>query len=171
MSNSCINQLVVTGSDDALERFRQQARGVWPWREMSDPDDRVSPLEVTKFLKPPHAAINSYQNVGYIWCMAHIGCRSGANEVTLDREPGQLMYGFVTAWTPLGEDVILAMSMQHPNLVFEYEWDEPGNLFDGRLVCSGGVVQEVAASSGDNYVGRLCGDPEDEDDEDKETPI
>jgi hypothetical protein len=135
---------------------------------LSDPDDYIVALALNRFLAPPLAAINDYQRVGYQWVRRHWG-NKGTFDVTWEwHSTKQIQYLFSTGNTEVSDEVMVEMSVAFPGLVFEYEWDEPGCRFEGRLVAQGGAITEKDEAADTNYTGRLYGPPEDED---KETPV
>ena len=115
---------------------------------------------VTNFVPPSWEAINDYQNVGSNWTRSVLGTKWGAYDVEVETGPEQLIYQFTTAWTGLSDTVIEAMSKRFPALAFRYQYDEPGNLFEGAIAAEAGEITEEWDREGDNYEGILCGPPE-----------
>ena len=168
MANICLNALTITGPAPILDQFASFAVGVWPWIDwLTDPDDRVEVLAVTNFMPPvPAAARHDYTNYGHQWCNRVLGTR-GAYQCERERPvPGRLVYQFNTAWCQLDEGVIAAMSSRFPRLKFVYEWDEPGDQFEGEMVAAYGDVELTDSSADEDYTGRLAGPPEKEDEVD-----
>jgi hypothetical protein len=167
MPNHCQNQLIVTGTPEELERFRLHAQGVWPWRHMDGCDDNVGLLTFTKFIPAPLEMINDYQQKGINWCANVLGSKWGAYDVELEQDPGQLRYMFDTAWSPMSDAVLLAMSVQFPTLVFDLVFDESGMEFEGQRGAAGGVLSDGWDGRGVEYRGILNGPPEHDDDEEE----
>ena len=170
MSNHVSSQLIITGPAAQLDRFHERAKGVWPWRKWTDPDDKRHMLMVTQFIRPPLVAINDYNEVGYRWCSSQLGTKWGAYDVQYERMPEQITYLFSTANTALSADVFAAMAAAFPDLVFEYTYDEPGCQFEGGISAAGGVVCGDWEGEGDDYRGILCGPPEKEEEPEYDHP-
>ena len=168
MANDCAGILTITGKRADLKRFAAAAVGCWPWGSpYTDPDDNASVLEVCNFVVPSAAARQDYQKGGYPWCSQTLGSKWGAYHQERRWCDGKLQYTFDTAWGPLDEGVIQAMSSHYPKLEFNYEWDEPGCEFDGMIEVKDGEIVAADESCGNTYGGRICGPPCKDEDEEK----
>ena len=115
---------------------------------------------VTEFIPPPLYAINDYSNKGWNWCINVLGTKHGAFDAQVEHGIDQLTYLFTTANTGLSSNVLEAMSVQVPGLIFEYQYDEPGCEFEGEIRAEGGEVTDEWEREGERYEGILCGPPE-----------
>lgn len=145
MPNHVENDLRVTGDKEELKRFKEFAKGKYPWNE----DKEKELLSCNKFIPAPEDAIKDYNKVGYNWCIENWGTKWGFYEVELQEEDDELFYTFSSAWSP-AIPVIEKMGEMFPELTFDLRYYEGGMGFHGVLRIEKG---RIVAEQQHEYVG------------------
>ena len=147
MPNHCDNKLTVTGPKAEVDRFILKARGEkecldvnkfvpMPEELRNQPSYPGNQSEQTKRLQEAHGYPDWYE-----WACGEWGTKWGAYEGSMERDwPDSVTYGFSTAWAPLGNKLIAAISDQFPTLHLELNYEEPGNGFRGSTAAQGGRI-------------------------------
>ena len=153
MANYCSNQLTVTGADPDLRAFREHARG------------DQGPFDINRFIPMPQAirqteapnpdaeqaqALRATYGAAdwHEWARQNWGTKWGAADTTSQwQSPDTLVYQFTTAWTPFSEQVIAAISEQHPSLEFHLEYEEPDCAFHGSCTAANGQILSSETAS------------------------
>ena len=161
--NWCENELRVKGNRETLRSFRLFAEGDFGSRCLLDFNQFVPYPE--KFLKLdriardleenghalkqlpmvenrdnlPIRVKDGYNQGGFEWCAANWGTARNAWLTRLDESDNQLLYHFITAWSP-PEPVVLAMSQRYPTLTLDLRYQERGNCFQGIFRARNGQI-------------------------------
>jgi len=134
MPNWCYNSLVVEGESDALNHFKEKAKGKG-WQ-----GDCPNELDFNQFVPMPQETIDEgYSDCGYDWEIENWGVKWGACEVCFEELGDEIQYAFETAWTaptPMMEK----WSSQYPMLTFSLSYEEPGQGFYGSIMCFDGEI-------------------------------
>lgn len=165
MPNWCENTLTVTGEPAELARFREHAKGpngdldankFIPYPEEFALLDKISPFretsvhltdeEITKAvmmgLKGRDLTRDGYNQGGYDWCIQNWGTKGNLYETIIKEVSSRILeYRFLTAWSPPAP-VIVKMSEMFPSLLFELEYKEEGNEFEGTLTAQNGQLND-----------------------------
>jgi hypothetical protein len=161
MPNHCQNTLTVTGPENFLCIFRNEARKE-KWAPKTDfLGQRIQPLELVhssvefsfdKFVPmPTHLYERTHPNpeglpTWYEWAEENWGTKWDAYDVCLEfASPGQLVYKFTTANSP-PDEFLKRLSAAFPMLDFRLLWHEEGGCF-GRHSYDCGV--EAVENHGD----------------------
>jgi hypothetical protein len=154
MPNHVENDLTITGDKKELERFKQKARGKYPWADSdNETDPKIEMLCCNSFIPAPKEAIKDYGKFGYHWCIKNWGTKWGCYETELEERDGELFYTFQSAWSPI-VPVVKKMAQVFPKLTFDYRYYEGGMGFHGVLrIEQGKVVAEKCC----DYVGSRGG--------------
>jgi len=134
MPNHVENELFITGDPAERAKFKEFARGVYPWDE-----DKKEELCCNKFIPAPQEAVADYSKVGYEWCNENWGTKWGAYDIEVQENKKELIYNFLSAWSP-PEPVVKAMGEKFPMLTFKLKYYEGGMQFKGVLVVKNGKV-------------------------------
>ena len=131
MANHCDNTLTITGPKADLEAFRKAAQ------------TSEKPLEVGNFIPMP-PDLNPEQQRR--WAIDTWGTQWGAYEFDdLQTSDNTLTYVFLTAWGPLGNQLLKVMSARFPALNFSLHYEEPSMAFKGqREAHAGDILKEWA---------------------------
>jgi hypothetical protein len=133
MPNYCANTLVIEGDKARLNHFQHKARSVERAGKALERRMVKEPLTFGKFLPVP-------KNVDWFdWCVANWGTKWEPDTYSVYREPNRLVYTFNTAWSPPLE-WLMAAAIVRPKLKFILEYDEPGMVYQGRVVYFGGYL-------------------------------
>lgn len=157
MPNHCSNELVVTGPDKELDRFKEFAKGRYLASECFEADDELTngedkPFEANNFVPMPKA-VRDEADAWYDWCVDNWGTKWGAYDCEVSKEPKALFYVFSTAWGPFEDFFMKKVSKLFPKLCFTWTWDEPSSEFDGLTTVADGEITHQETGEG----GRLCG--------------
>lgn len=165
MPNWVYNNMGVAGSLKDLEIFRQKA------------EHEGKELSYWNFITPPEEALDSGEyyaengfdangrfgntpNNWYNWNNREWGVKWDASDVTLDTTVYSLDYSWSSPWGH-PEPVFIAMVEQHPELTFEFSWQEEQG-WGGEASGSDGIyaVQrewDIPDSHADNEaIDRMC---------------
>ena len=138
MPNWCKNFLRVTGPDEDLARFRQQAAPAEPGQEAKT----ASPPEAFSFqrLVPlPLAGRNTTDGQGNSPQEAW-GCRGDVIDSEFEEtRDGAALYQFATSWNP-PMNFLRQVSVLWPTLVFLLDYDEPMVAFRGTARAQAGKL-------------------------------
>jgi hypothetical protein len=137
MPNWCDNHLTITGPNEDIARFKQQAVGHSPW-EPPLPDEKPSVLNFHSLVPIPAEVLQAgYEDAGYEWENNHWGCKWGACSADLIDDNGDsLLYGFDTAWAPPIK-FLEAVAKLWPTLTFILEYEEGGMGYKGLAKAQG----------------------------------
>ena len=164
MPNHCANQLTVKGSADQVAAFRAQAKGE---KEVFDLNKFIPMPEELRGTEAPNrdaaqaAALKEKYGAAdwHIWTLNNWGTKWGCYEgEVFDEGEGYVTYLFYTAWEPVGQSALQAMSEGYPDLLFNLtfaerlmdfwgEWDAA----EGDIVGEGGGDGIAGVSSGGVY--------------------
>lgn len=133
MPNWCGNTLNVSGAQDEVEKFKEQA---WSNQETSEGYEHTD-LSFENFIPYPDG-----EGWKYNWCVENWGTKWDACDVYLSESEGELDYTFNTAWSP-PENVVEKMIELFPHLRFTLEYEEPGEGYQGVLIGSAGIIEEA----------------------------
>ena len=140
MPNDCENTLTITGPAEAVQAFQEFAK--------SD----LTPLEIDNFVSMPEEVRNTSspnrdQELAerlsrehgapdwYEWAKRNWGTKLGAYDVDMTEvDDATTRYRFCTAWTPVNQNVMEAMTSRFPSLRIKLEYNEPGAGFRGYLI-------------------------------------
>ena len=141
MPNWCSNTLRISGPNEDVSRFKQQAAGISPW-----PDNEGAEHSILNFHSlvpvPADVLAAGYNNTGCEWEREHWGCKWGACEVRLaDESDGQIMYDFDTAWAP-PVPFLKKLAPQWPTLTFLLDYEELGTGFKGITKAAGASIED-----------------------------
>ena len=150
MPNHCENTLTVTGLQEDLHAFRDFAK-----------TDEENPLDISKFVPMPDEINNTESPNPDAQLAAMLQEKYGApdwnewacdnwgtkwvpyEQMTTEASDGNsICYWFFTAWAPLSEDCMEAISARFPTLNMHLEYSEPGMGFQGYYKLVGGQVLE-----------------------------
>ena len=140
MPNHCMNRMVITGDEESVKAFVEQAKG------------EEGALDLNSFLPMPVEIRNTAppnrdeklvakhgRHARYNWALANWGTKWGCYYVHFKEvEAGSLEYEFCTAWCTFDENVLIVMSAAHPSLHFELIYAESGCGLWGRRIAQGG---------------------------------
>lgn len=84
---------------------------------------------------------DGFNSGGYEWRIENWGTKWDATNPEVAETEEGLVYRFLSPWSP-PEPVILAMSSQHPSLLFRLEFEEETCAFAGEATLQGGKVLE-----------------------------
>lgn len=133
MPNYCSNRLTITGDETEVSSLcsfvsnyvAPDAANSWRAREAS----------LCARLAPPPSAVTDHPDweVFSDWADSHWGTssRGDLNTVVMEREPGVVVFFFLTAWSP-PLAAIYSAAVDWPALCFEAEYCEVGMGFMGR---------------------------------------
>ena len=140
----------ITGSRKDLLAFKEFARGTGPKWD-GEPEKEAKNLDLNKFVPVPDEVLfakknnrsDAFNSGGYEWCVTNWGTKWGCYdlEVTEPRTK-ELVYMFLTAWSPFGPGVLEAMSSRFPTLKFELKYAEGGMGFCGIMTAEDGLVDD-----------------------------
>jgi hypothetical protein len=129
MPNWCENILIVTGSNEELLRFKEEAKAK---------DDNKSDLTLGSLYPIPRVKIKGYLGI-YAWCNEHWGTKWDIQGTLVSETATQLKYHFESAWdAPI--HWLEKVAHDFPLLRFELQYDEPGGGFAGRAVAARGKL-------------------------------
>ena len=175
MPNWCINQLEVKGPKAQLDKFLLQAKRKKTKEEcksdlslealMPTPADLLSREATGSSME----ALNSEpakraDDDWYSWRVRNWGTKWDIDADADRINSKSATFGFNSAWSPPSKG-IQAVSKLFPKLTFVLAYDEPGMGFDGEVTFKAGVIVEEDYNQGGDYTGRLCGAPEEDEDE------
>ena len=125
MPNWCINELTVTGPEEALKDFYEQAKG-----ESTD-------LSFDKFFPTPPDLLDG--NGWYDWRINNWGTKWDVEaSVQGTPEEGKLLYTFASAWSP-PINWLAQVAVLYPELSFHMIYIEEGIGFAGKIEFSNGT--------------------------------
>lgn len=162
MANWCNNTLVIEGDKELREKLIEQAQQSHPQKIITRDENRQiikteirdekSLFSFMNFIRPPQEAIDSGEYFGYRgfdgehklgftynnWYEFNVrewGTKWDASEVMVDVFDYETIVHFDTAWSP-PIPVIKEIIKQYPDLTFEYDYEELGMSFAGRITYS-----------------------------------
>jgi hypothetical protein len=162
MPNWCDNTLIIEGDQKVIDKLIEQAQQPIPqnFSTLNKDGSRTTEVRVEpslfsfmNFIRPPQEAIDSGEYFGtrgfdgehklgfthnnwYEFNTREWGTKWDASEVTIDVfSEGDTAIHFATAWSP-AIPVIKEIIKQYPDLTFEYDYEEPGMSFAGRITYS-----------------------------------
>ena len=154
MPNHCQNSLIVRGPQTDIAAFKEKA---------VNPDDDGKPnvFDIGQFIPMPDElrsaksppvnealAEQFLKHYGardwYDWAIVNWGTKWGAYDSRLVYEDNDVLeYEYATAWSPLLDEVIVALSKKFPTLEFESMYAEQGIGFWGMLTAKDGDVMDM----------------------------
>ena len=162
MPNWVDNELTVSGSPEAIAKFKEQAGKAYPVgvdEKTNELEYETLPISFWNFIAPPQEAIESGEFFGthgfsegkrvgdtpnnwYNFQSDKWGTKWNACEAQLSSESKtELYYFFQTAWSP-PEPVFEAMVEQFPELEFQIKWEEEQG-FGAELFGSDGTLEVI----------------------------
>jgi hypothetical protein len=147
MANECSNTLHITGPSEILRKFVQENR------------DSEKSLSLSKSVPVPPDMENSHE-----WYHSNWGTKRDVDYVVdLDESypEGEVIYDFVTAWTPIIPWVKL-VATKYPELEFQLTYVETAAEFAGEYFVKGSEDQHIEYGPEDDEYRELAG-IEDED--------
>jgi len=142
MPNWCNNSLMIEGAKEDLLEFELYAKGKcveWkPSKDYPEPANtqrETRDLDFAQFVRPTEEDLSkTYHEYGYDWCIENWGTKWNACyiEVIDDYKDGCLTYIFNTAWSPISQKLLDAMTGAFRKLKFTYKFDEGGCCFVGH---------------------------------------
>jgi len=127
---------------------------------LTEKDEDIEILSCNAFIPVPKEILrNGYsrsgnklrdESFGYGWQVKNWGTKWGIYDVSITRKKRSVLYGFNTAWSP-PTPVLIAMSIQHPRLRFQYKYWEGGSGFSGNMILKAGKV--IKNTVNNNYRG------------------
>ena len=155
MPNHCAQELVITGPEETLQKFKEQAEEF-----QQDPDGpHLRAFSINKFLPMPEAIqntsapnYNTEQAAAYTkmygypdwyeWSIGVWGTKWDTfNSILTNEEPNTLTYRYKTAWSPLSETALAKVSEEYPELTFDMSFAEAGMCYWGRQTYRAGQIE------------------------------
>ena len=169
MSNWVENEIDITGPKEALDRFKEIARGkdeqegelldmdaFIPYPDEFKEQDRIaiehnekieseiegmSIEDRVEYLKK-NPRYDFYSTPGYKWRLENWGTKWNFHETRLvSEDEDNLLYAFLTAWSP-PDSVVRKMGEMFPELSFVFKYYEGNMGFHGILIIKSGEVEE-----------------------------
>jgi hypothetical protein len=161
MPNWVYNSIGVDGKTEDLQSFIAKATKPRPWQDDEPDEERFS---FWNFISPDPTKLDLYFETNgatkdlttgemvrtgdnefnwYNWNINNWGCKWDANEITIDdcQGEGYVLIQFATPWG-MPTPVFQAMAEQHPELTFDFEWEEEQG-WGGKAISKAGVYTEV----------------------------
>lgn len=130
MPNWCENKVVVSGSTEAMDK----------WREVLINENSIEPyISFDKLLPLPASEESNW----YDWRTSNWGVKWDVDEgeaMPAYSSEEEYLYHFDTAWGPPLE-LFQNISPKFPGVTFEISYYEPGMAFAGRMYICDGAVQ------------------------------
>ena len=168
MPDWCHNQLEVSGESNELRRFEEESRGKGPEytsthfavptspRESALSFHTLDPVPDELIARPyGHGGNEQADRVdgctcGFEWEAKHWGCKWGACEVWVAKQPGddkRILYVFDTPWgAPLSW--LKVVSSNYPTLKFDLLWQMEDQTRPGKAYIQAGSVDEYPKPEG-----------------------
>ena len=158
MPNWVWNQMIVTGKNDRLDAFIEQARQPYKQDQWEGAPMRESDISLWNFLRPDDSILDEYYgeepqdlsfeeriqyktNHWYDWNIRNWGCKWDASDALVYKENEILGYEFNTPWSPpLG--AFNAMVAQYPDLEFKLFYSEEQG-WGGEVVGKDGATTVI----------------------------
>ena len=141
MPNWCDNTLRVSGPEEEVARFREQAKGFEPGMT-PEPGQLPEALNFHRLIPVPGQLLVNESLDFTDWEETHWGCKWGAcNSQIVDEWDERLIYTFETPWSPPLE-FIEQVSKEWPTLIFVLEYEESGNGFKGLARAEAGKLED-----------------------------
>jgi hypothetical protein len=144
MPNWVYNSIGVSGNSQDLQGFMGKATKPRPWRDSEPDEERFS---FWNFISPDPTKLDLYFETNgwskdmttgetiqtgnnefnwYNWNINNWGCKWDASEIEIDYDEDDTRFISIRFSTPWGmpEPVFRAMAEQHPELAFDFEWEE-----------------------------------------------
>jgi len=149
MPNWCENKLILTGSNEERERFKEAVKGfpaVYPEEQGDNPQEEVEQFFTFNSMVPvPDYVLQAgYSEAGYEWQSSHWGTKwdVGKDEVVIvEEDDTHITYHFSTAWSP-PLPWVEKVSLFFPSLTFELQYLEEGMFFAGYHIFEQGSLRE-----------------------------
>jgi hypothetical protein len=161
MPNWVYNSIGVDGKTEDLQSFIAKATKPRPWQDSEPDEERFS---FWNFIAPDPTKLDLYFETNgsskdpitgevvrtgdnefnwYNWNIENWGCKWDASEITIDDSQGEgyFLIQFSTPWG-MPTPVFQAMAEQHPELTFDFEWEEEQG-WGGKAISKAGVYTEV----------------------------
>lgn len=151
MPNWVNNDINVKGHPRTLQRLVKAMQG-------ADADGDVNVFDFNKVIPCPEALLNDewqrdkavaaankakYGETGwYDWNVSNWGTKwNSCNARFTNVGPGEIYFGFETAWSPVGEKLMRLLSSRFPSLTFVHEFHEEAGMYPSeRQTWKDGVV-------------------------------
>ena len=144
MPNWCSNVLTVTGKPEDLLEFKLYAEGhgiFWSGEdEIATAEDRekyFSCMDFSQFVRPTATELDlpysqhDLEIDGYSWQCENWGTKWNACHAEIIDDDDRLIYNFDTAWSPMSQKLLDAMTGAFRCLEFVYQFSEGGMAFVG----------------------------------------
>jgi hypothetical protein len=177
MPNWVYNSIGVSGNWQDLQGFMAKATKPRPWQDDQPDEERFS---FWNFIAPDPTKLDLYFETNgatrdvatgemvrtgdnefnwYNWNINNWGCKWDASEIAIDFDQEDTRYVLIQFSTPWGmpTPVFQAMTEQHPELTFDFEWEEEQG-WGGMAVGEKGVYTDKESwdipNSHADYVAR-----------------
>lgn len=128
-------ELTVLGND--LEAFEKNAKG--NIQKYLGDEDHWECLSFHALYPVPKKLTDSYYSeLSYEWEARHWGCKRGAKYSKLTKNGDSIIYTFLVTSLPLGW--LKKVSLDYPDLVFDFECENELNFEKYRVVVENGIA-------------------------------
>lgn len=131
MPNDCLNYMTLTGTPEALAKFKASL-------ELPDMHGKSSIFSFHQLVPAPEEEKKNWYN----WCNLNWGTKWEPYEIDIYVGDNEIRLSFYTAWSP-PEAWVRAACKKIPGLIIKLSYEEPGMDFAGDIWCDGILYRDV----------------------------